>query len=267
MMAKRILEILDLNPKQGDVGVEIEMESNSDNEFPNVPGWRLTHDGSLRGHSGEYVLTEPVPVKDLPVLIKNLQVALEANKMEIRYTFRAGVHVHVNVQQLTVKQVRNFAALYLLLEELLIDTCGSDRVGNFFCLRAVDAEFLIDYVAGVISQGRLYDLNTNDIRYAAINFKALPQYGSIEFRALATQPDLENIAPWANLLVSLREKAKTLENPQRILEDFSMLGSRGWVENMLGEYYYMVKDNPKFDEHIWTGMRLAQDFIYFSEGR
>lgn len=267
-MDRLITEVLELDRKNGDVGIEIEIESKDNHkEWPaGLKDWKLTRDGSLRNNSCEYVLRHPLEIKNAHKAVDDLKKAIEDRGPKPHYSFRAGVHVHVNVQDLKVSELRTFTALYLILEGLLIDYCGEDRVGNFFCLRAEDAEFLVDFVATCFRQDRLYQLHTDAIRYAAINFKALPMYGSVEFRAMATLPDLSKIKEWATLLHNLKLKAKTINNPMNIMEDFSMIGDRVWVSEVLGDSYDLVKDNPNFELRVWTGLRLAQDFLFFSKG-
>lgn len=267
-MKDKVYQLLGFNrPLKGDVGIEVEMET--DKWLPDNHGlkfWRLDGDGSLRGHSGEWVLNKPLVLKESYEAVDELKACLEKHNITIRDSFRAGVHVHVNVQNLTLSQLRTFAALYFVLEELLVEYCGDNRVGNLYCLRATDAEYLIDRVAEAIRNGLLSNLHADDIRYASLNFKALAQYGSLEFRAMSTKPELSYIKEWAGLLVRLRDMAVQINDPTTILEDFSVMGDRAWVQEIVGhEFYEKIKNDPNFERGVWNGMRNAQDFIFFSE--
>lgn len=271
-MTKLIREVVDVAHKDGDIGIEIEMEAANDRPFPimDVPHavyWTSTRDGSLRGNAIEYVLRRPIPIGEVDKALNLLSEGLEKAGIKIRYTFRAGAHVHINVQDMTVEQLRSYTALWMFFEELLVDWCGDDRVGNLFCLRTCDADFLIDEVAEAFVTRDFYRLDSDNIRYASMNFKAIPRYGSVEFRSLATDPKLDRISQWAHVLYHLKKYAMGLDNPMRLFEDFSMRGEREFAQEILEEYYDMVKDNKNFEQQIWTGMRLAQEFTYFSGGK
>lgn len=265
---KTVQQIFGLPAKSGDVGIEIEAEARNCNPFPthDLPvGWNPTHDNSLRGISIEYVLNQPVKIDKVEDRIMSLQEAIKNNGTKVTYTYRAGVHVHINCQKLTMKQVLVFAALYYSIEEVLVEWCGSDRVGNFFCLRARDAEGVLDYVGSVYGNGQNPTHLANDaIRYAALNFCALPKYGSLEFRSLATTPDFEDIVKWATLLYNLREKSKEFESIPSILERFSMASPTEWLQEVLGDFYEDIKGQKDLELKVWEGIRFAQDLLFFA---
>ena len=164
------------------VGLEFEIEGvNIPN---NVPGWRVENDGSLRGESHEYVLPEPC---------------------------------HINVGDLTYTQLFNFALLYLSMEDLISRRFGDTRQGNLFCLRMSDAEWLGKLLYDVVKTEDLKLLNTDNIRYASINFNALFRYGSLEFRGWRGDGDFEAAGEWAKFLMSLKCKARDIISPVSLL--------------------------------------------------
>lgn len=273
LIENKILDLFSLVKQSGDVGVEIEIEG-GDNPYPTPPvGWSVLSDGSLRGFSAEYVFKAPLPIKNVKSALDKLYSVISSSSATPKYSFRAGVHVHINCQELTLKQVRNFALLYYTFENVFTNWCGSDRVGNYFCLRATDAEEVLNRVAQILQQKKythtwLNKISSEDIRYAGLNWTSLPKFGSLEFRTLATDPTkmgFNKINTWAEVLIHLREKSKEFSSPEEMLERFSILSPENFSKDVLGEYHDLFKTDPSFKENMWVGIRTAQDLILFME--
>lgn len=123
----------------GRFGIEIEVEGQ--NLPPAIPYFKRVADHSLRGESAEYVF-------DKPLNLDQVHKAMDAfifymNGVKVDDSDRTSVHVHLNVQQWTVKRVFTFFMLYAMFEEFLVKFCGESRENNLFCLRLKDAEGLI----------------------------------------------------------------------------------------------------------------------------
>jgi len=221
MVEITIADMLGLVPKEGDIGLEIELEGRNLPSY--VAGWEVHIEPSLRpigGHDPrEYVFPFPVSLKETRYKLNMLKHDLK--NAEVVLSDRTSVHVHINVQKLTVSQWFNFVILYLLYEDSLLEFCGDTRKGNLFCLSSFDAEGLIFKLENLSKSMNFNALDDNDIRYASMNIKATPQYGSIEFRAMRGTDDVGLIEQWVNLLLSLREKACTFEDPHALLKEAS----------------------------------------------
>lgn len=236
---KKVFELLGLaRPIEGDFGIEIEAEGEGmravDNRY-----WQTENDGSLRGRfpesCAEFVLKKPIPAAKVTEAIQNLQQELEGAKFE--FSFRTSVHVHVNVQDLPYEQLLNMMYVYFLLEEPLTTYCGRERKGNRFCLRLNDAEGMLD-TASVLFRGYGHDIQHIDgdrIRYSAMNLAALSKYGSLEFRAMHGNLDLEVIQTWCSALHSIREYAKSKKNPMEIYEEFRKNPPSVFLKAVLGD--------------------------------
>lgn len=261
----KILEIISCKKQDGDIGLEIECEGDNLPEIHNVY-WKSVTDSSLkRANSWEYVLKRPVKEEDLVKVLNYLDSIIKENDGVILESVRAGVHVHINVQQLELIHLYNFIVLYLALEELLVSYCGPNREGNLFCLRASDARFLINLLRKAISGKKLGNLSTDEIRYASINMKALFNYGSIEFRAMRSTPDFNSIAVWASMLLHLRNISTTYESPADIMFDISNSGAKNFVRKVLGEFSTAIINDSQFDVKIREGINNAQDIAFCSD--
>ncbi len=98
----------------------------------------------------QWSMRRPVEPAEAYKALATLSHSFQENGSQIEDSGRAGVHVHVNCQELNIIQLYNFITLYLIFEDSLVKWCGPDRVGNLFCLRAKDAEWLLFNLAGAL---------------------------------------------------------------------------------------------------------------------
>lgn len=244
----------------GEVGIEVEIEG--DRAFPNPPGdWIATTDGSLRGHSIEYVSAQPINPKDIDEHLRRLDKRIKNEGVKIQQSFRAGVHVHINVREFTMEEIANFALLYYIFDHAFARFCGSNREGNLFCLRLEDAEAPLAFLITALRKGNTAIFRTDNIRYGAVNFAAISRHGSLEFRALETTPDFSRIAIWANMLYNMREYAAT-HHRNKFGDDFSLLGPEGFLEAVVGRDLAKHFFYDDFVRDTILGMRRVQHAFY-----
>jgi hypothetical protein len=253
-----MLEILGVGKQEGEVGIEIELEG-SKLPTDGFGSWRAERDGSLRGESVELVLKHPCPREKVSVRLDSMLHKLEALGSEIHATDRAGIHAHINIQELTEVQLVNFICLYLTYENMLVEWCGNKRVGNLFCLRTCDASGYLDVLRKAVSTGSWTLLYTDQVRYASMNLKAVCQYGSLEFRAMRSTVDIQDIETWVKLLLCLKDAAKTFINPIQIVEQFSVSGPAVAYASAFNEMQRVLKYDP---ESMLSGLRNAQMIAY-----
>lgn len=238
----KLHELLQQKAVNGSFGLEIETEGkNLIDAAP--PQWRIENDGSLRGGfpygCAEYVFKKPLDFKKAIDAVTLLRKYQDDKGATLDFSFRTSVHVHVNVQQLTFNQYLNMIYTYFLIEEPLVHYCGKERIGNRFCLRLQDAEGLLDYVFMLFRNGytALRHLQGDAIRYAAINLAATTKYGSLEFRSLRGNMDVEYISNWVQALDNLRDFATRFDNPQQIHDLFVKSEPEDFAAAVLGDVY------------------------------
>lgn len=252
-----------------DIGIEVETEGRGladghGNPLFVVPGWSAERDGSLRGESMEWVLSAPIPRKNVNKLLKSLSGALKENGVVLAETDRCGVHVHVNIQDFTYEQAMNFIILYLIVEKLLVRYCGDDREGNLFCLRACDADMMIYQLRECRKRGSLKSMANDNFRYASINLAAVAKYGSLEFRALKTPKNVMDIEQWVNLLLRVRDAALVYETCQQVVEGFSKNGELPFLQALFGDLYDVIYyEGCEVD--LRDGVRRVQEVAYTKE--
>jgi len=265
MFDRKIRSYLDLGKTAGDFGIEIEMEFRNHISLETAKKtydvWRWEHDGSLRGISSELVTKKPHPKKDIPKIINDLKKVFDSGGVEIKESIRAGVHVHLNMQEKTIGDVFRLMAVYLPLETVLTDWCGNGRQGNLFCMRSRDALGMTEAYLKAAESKDIYLLRTDDLRYCSMNLQSLFLYGSVEFRALATQPDLENIITWCGMIDKVQQYAMNNPSVWEITSEISGMGPRHWVQSVLGEEYMKLVDSPDLEDDVMEDLRNNQYFL------
>lgn len=264
---KKLIDLLRVKPAKGDFGIEIEVEGKD--LVPLEDGvWSTHDDGSLRGRfpesRAEYVLSKPLLRKDVRKSLENLSNHLKDSVLN--FSFRTSVHIHVNVQQLTFPQYLNMIYTYLLLEEPFLNYCGKERKGNRFCLRLQDAEGLLDALNRVfaveqVGIPQLGAVANDNIRYASINLGATKAYGSLEFRAMRGNLDVDVIDTWVEALSRVREFAMQKDDPAAIFKEYAGLGPKGFMQSVLGEYA-VVFSYPRMVKDIQRSFSLSFDLPY-----
>jgi hypothetical protein len=249
---------------QGDrlLGIEIEMEGQR-LQPDSIKYWDMKPDGSLRGEAMEYVLKQPCMLGQDEQRLKTLITALENNRAVLKPSERCGVHIHINCQQLWHTEVLNFVICYLILEDLMAGYCGEDRVGNLFCLRGRDAEYLIDSLCHAAARGSFRGMMTNDLRYSGLNMTSLKKFGSVEFRTLGTPKDLMSITIWIRMLLAIKKFSAQFVEPVEIIESISAGGAVEFLRQALGDDAPMV-ENGDAEASIMDGIRRVQDIAYMA---
>lgn len=256
-------------PKQpGEVGLEIECEGTNLFNSP-IQYWATHQDNSLRAHGDhppiEYVLSKPVARLDVPKALSYLSKKLKEAGSTIDDSTRTSVHVHVNMQDKTIKEIYQYILLYMIFEEVLVDFSGPGRPGNLFCLRAKDAEYNVQVMEQAIKNENFNEMFSNEIRYTACNTASLGKFGSLEFRSMRGTVDQELIQLWVDILLTLKDKALRYGNPREIVEDFLQVGPDVFCRKMFGHdsrMYRVFYGRSDLQKSLWDGLRLMRDVAY-----
>ena len=254
--------------QKGEIGLEIECEGMNLFGAP-IQYWSCHNDGSLRNYKDhppiEYVLREPIERSEVPKALTYLSKKLKEAGSEIAYSPRTSVHVHVNCQDLTLKQIYQYICLYLIFEERLVEFSGPDRIGNLFCLRAKDAEHFLTVMESAIQTENFNEFFSNELRYTSCNTASLGKFGSLEFRSMRGTVDQELIQLWVDILLCLKDKALDYDNPVEIVEDFLDLGTENFLVKVFGSRKDILPifiDWPDRHRSMWDGLRMMRDVAY-----
>lgn len=267
---------------RGEIGLEIEVEGkqlpgvmNRNGEIPHAldKTWTLHTDGSLRNLNDgdqaiEYVLSKPLGRGDFVAALAQFEDKWKAAEATSYNSYRTSVHVHLNVADWSWRTVWSFLTTYFILEEALVsfaDGGTKTRIGNKFCLRATDSDYIITTLAG-IGRREFKDpgMSDRDLKYGAVNIAALMRYGSLEFRSLRGTVDTDLIQTWTNILLAVKDYASKYDTPTDIITEFSELSPMVWAEKVLGREYLALLQGaqPNIDQTLVFGVRLAQEVAY-----
>lgn len=238
------------------VGIEVEVESLQDYQGDFVY-WVDKEDGSLRNNGREYV-THPIPANLVPYALLELQEFLDDVNPKHSFSTRTSVHVHLNVRDMTFKQLHALSIVYLLFEKAFYKFAGRDRYKNIFCVPHADS---IDYATVAKAMevaGNEDTLTVDDIvslrsmfencrRYVGFNVKCVPKYGTVEFRHLPGTIGIVRITTWINLILSL--KKYVMENSyEQVLDSILTINTTSQYEQLLSFVFGKHKDDITYPE-------------------
>ena len=265
--ASRWLQETSLKPIVGcKFGLELEVEGSSiPRAHTIIPYWQTITDGSLRA------LPEALEYKTLPLSIEGIKKALDifedsAKSSTFKPSIRTSTHLHINVQDMTITQVANFIAIYLLLEGSLYEICGKHRRGNVFCIPLTQCDDILRRFGRLCKQqhqSNLRNLSGDGDKYAALSLRSMYYYGTLEVRTHegVSEKELNRVYNWTNIFKGIREYAlKEGVDPIYILQTASNMGPEDFTKMFLGEEFNMV-DTQSF----WDGVSSIQYFATSSD--
>lgn len=245
----------------GQYGVEVEVEGK---RLP-IAGqfeffdeyWNVERDGSLKAaESAEYVFKKPLSLDETKEALDTLVKAYEEAKSKPTESIRAGVHLHVNIQNYPPLELLTLATTYYVLEDHIVHWCGQERVGNHFCLRLQDAEGIVHSLEQACQTKDWRHLNTDQIRYAALNWASMFKHGSLEFRCMRSTQDIEEIFKFVLIIDRLVKGAKKFRDPRDVLASFSeMNGIEGFIKFVMDD---MAEELLVFDP-IVSGRKSMEE--------
>ena len=264
--------LLNVNRVHGRLfGIEIETEGRRlpvDAHMLDQIGWIATRDGSLRGEEAiEYVTSAPLSLSKCATALQQLDKAFKTHNSRVDPSIRAAIHIHINISDLTPLEVFNFISAYYLIEDLICRKAGENRQGNLFALRLSDAYGIIPgFIRPALEENNLRVLNTDEIRYAAMNLRSMFRHGTLEFRPIGTKaPFTSTIQPWLVLMHTLMQNTRQhINNPIQLMELFSDRGGHQAATLLLGEAKAneWIFCHDDWEDVMMESARLIQDYIY-----
>ena len=233
------------------VGIEIELERVSLNRIP--VGWCREKDGSLKDNGLEFTI--PVWNTHAEEWLQELFSCF--NHAET--SPRCGIHIHANITDFTLEQLKSLILLYIIFERPLYRFSGK-RWSSNFCVPV---------------QTWAIDLNLNEYsftdlvhvfpKYSGINIfpedkKRGKVLGTIEFRQMTGSKNILYIKAWIDILSNLVKHAQK--------QDYEVLKHRIADMRHTSQYWDLLKETFKdkvpalnysdFDEDVETGITFAK---------
>ena len=202
-----IQDTVDL-PGLARLGFEVELEG-GDGDWPEIPGWEIKDDGSLRGHRAEYIFAGPQGGQEAIDSLNEFGVAMAEYGPEP--TFRCSTHVHMDMRTADWNVVEKTVLAYMVFEDAFFDHCEAYRRNSNFCIPFMNNDWFSSTfgrrILGQTREGNKFEGAIRWSKYSALNLQVLANFGSIEFRgshALTSPADLKSLA---NRMLSLRNIA------------------------------------------------------------
>lgn len=253
------------------IGLEHEYEGVKDSKLPKhtfADFWAEHEEGSLKDNGAEYAFATPLFGVDAYNALEWL--VSHAKTSEWKCTKRTGIHVHLDVRDLTVPQLAGTCILYAALEPILYHWIGDSRDCSHFCIPLYRADEALLGACSIIKSAIQDDkedehsslsLASENHRYAGFNLQALFKFGSIEFRQLQTTHDLQRIVDWINIIMSLKNTALRLPQSDgavvRMIQRMGVLEllSYTFPTNLAEKLYTSDSD----EEFFTLGLTSARD--------
>lgn len=231
-------------------GIELEIEGCNREDPPShrVPGMEWHEDGSLRNGGAEFV-THPMAMRELVYVLDQF---FKKNKFtEANYSERCSVHVHVNMQDMEVDQIKTVLMVYQVFERCLFTWIGDERDKNIFCVPWYATNLSYNVLNGdLIKKGKAWQ------KYTALNLLPLYELGTIEFRHMAGTNDLSKIITWCNLIGQMTKFARKnkMEEVRSIIKELN-------TNSAYDRFTHMV-----FEEHAHIILNLPNHMANMEDG-
>lgn len=232
-------------------GIEVELEKVV---LLNLPeGWKRENDGSLKDAGMEFTL--PVWSNHAEEWLKILFNSFH----KADTSPRCSVHIHANINDFTLDQVKALILLYTVFERALYRFSGK-RWDSIYCVPVQT------WAVGI----NLNLLNFNDIRhlfpkYSGINvFPDLDKkdgvLGTMEFRQMRGTKNILYITTWINIITALVKYAQEQDYAELKQRIASMRHTSQYWELLLTVFKERAQalNYSDFDKDIETGITFAK---------
>lgn len=170
--------------------------------------WFMTNDGSLRNAGKEFVTYKGLDIKHVPNALDALENALYwvYDPKMASISSRCSVHVHYNVWDFTLEDLRSSVLAYMFVERLMYLISG-DRFNNIFCVPCYNMArtqwsplFNTYHTSHKLQWESLAGLFQ---KYAGFNLRPIFEYGTIELRHHKGTVHPREINDWVNIIHEL----------------------------------------------------------------
>lgn len=264
------------------VGMEIELENipirtavdaNAAEEYL-FPYWKVASDHSLRNNGKEFISC-PVFGQDIRQALTVLNKYFSEKKFKPDLSPRAGLHIHMDVGDLSPEELTRLVEVYIIAEPVLYAYCGAGRENNIFCLpwnktKGV-LQTLADFLCSlkVAPEQAIFDYVPTLFKYSGLNIRPIVSYGAmalddnennktgghIEFRMAPAAYETSTVLTWINILLCLKTYAKS---PSKRIpesqEDASALDGLEYFNSIFG---YLNDEYMARFKHVLEGANIS----------
>lgn len=238
-------------------GIEIEVEGLP--EVDSAPAhWNIISDGSLRNYGREFVTKNGFSGKALEKALDTMDTWFKDH--EVSLSERCSTHIHIDVRDMTPRQVVNFMCLGVMVEHVLFNLFGNTRTANMFCISTdCGTTNMYNIIASLVDPETL--IRNNWSKYSAIGLKRLTDLGTVEFRMFKTLLTKEEYVRVLNVLFAMKAHAMERDSPQQLV-DVKLTQGMSTIFQM---YIPDIAYSPEYDLLLDRGAETLNDIITAAE--
>jgi len=171
-----------------------------------TPYWKLVTDASLDGVGGE-IVSPILKGEDGAKQLEQVIAALDTLD-NIRVNVQCGLHVHLDVNDLTVGQIQSVYERYADYESQIDMIMPRSRRGqnSRWCRSVTDVKGRIKNVRSKTKAGLAHAAG----RYYKVNLQSLTRYGTMEFRQHSGTINFDKIINWVSFLMAFVDTSAKL---------------------------------------------------------
>lgn len=253
------------------VGIEIEVEGVPALEWHQALGFGVVNEPSIRG-GYEFVSLIGLNAQEVIHHTRELHKLLKDGK----FSFRCGLHVHINVHSHTLEELYRVFLAYSLLEKLLFRASGN-RYDNRFCVAVQES---ISPMSKLIHYGhtgqweKFYQVlkafradRRETTKYMALNVVPVVNYGSLEFRHHYGTSDPGTILKWMQILLDVVVSTKRLST-QELESQILGVNTISFYEELLCDLLpnsNLFISREKFERFMYDGVLYIKE-CFIGEG-
>lgn len=253
------------------VGVELELlyipnnfiDEGSSEFYPDSGLIESCDDGSLGAFGTEIKFKKPLNGLSIITALRHIKKAISDDD-DVYASQLAGVHVHIDVSGMTIKQLHRFILLYSLLETPLFNVMGKERASNPFCTSSERSLRMRELISEFISSNKIGDIRSP--RYCSLNLRSIEKFGSLEFRGHECTFDMSRVLDWINILLCIRRASLRYRyNLDKMVDmkasDASKIVKSIFTQELVGKYF----SYEGLEDDFKRGLNFVQDVYMYDD--
>lgn len=236
------------------IGVEFEIEGLASLDVPYLRSYNVSvkNDHSLKFHGKELLFSRALCGKDIIRALNAVDKEVSRNTPHFEGN-RGSTHIHVNVTDLSLRQVLNFLLLSYFMEPYLMQVSNVDRRHSPFAMSTRRTKDVL-LVVNRIMNGELA-FSTDKYKYRAIGLNSLFGLGSLEFRMFHSTHNKDQVLEWINTLIRIKQSSKEVEDMYVLLSSILSGDMDKTLYGLFGEHLLL---DDKTKQYMWDFVRELQ---------
>jgi len=203
------------------MGIGIDARQSGSHLASDYSRWQLKHDGSVRNaeNQGGCEVVSPILQGEAGLeALRSVCNAVQTADATVNRT--CGMHVHVDVRDLSIDQIRNVLKAYGKFQDEINTILPISRRSNQYCRRLWSSLTEANYLQRLdacTTVGQMYQISNT--RYMVINLRRFVETGTIEFRQHSGTVEADKAVYWARWCLAFVQTYKDIDVTQAAASD------------------------------------------------